>query len=267
MSDSPQLKPVAPLLEPKKMLVVVAHHDDIEFGMAGALARWIDEGADVSYVIITDGGAGSNEPTTIREELVETRRQEQLEAAAAIGVTDVRFLGHTDGVLTPTLELRRDVTRIIRELKPYRVLCQDPTTVFAWDSYINHPDHRAAGEIATYATFPSAESRPIFPELLAEGYEPHKVSELYLTLTRNPTHYVDITSTIERKIASLRAHVSQIGAGEKAEQGALKWIREGNQRSGEQVGVAYAEFYKVMKFDRDGEEAEQDQAETQEARS
>lgn len=245
---------VEALSEAVRMVVIVAHHDDIEFGVAGSVARWVDEGAQVTYVIITDGGAGSNEPGTIRSELSERRRLEQLAAARAVGVQDVRFLGYPDGVLQPTLELRRDLARILREIKPYRVICQDPTTVFYGDGYINHPDHRAAGEAAIYAVFPSSETRPIFPELLDEGYEPHKVSEVFMTLTLHPSHYVDISTTFERKLDALSAHASQIGAGADAENGALKWIRERNAEGGKEAGVAYAEFFRVMKFDRPREE-------------
>ena len=241
-----ELKPVEALTEPIKIIVMVAHHDDIEFGSAGSIARWVNEGAEITYVIITDGGSGSNEPGIVREELVERRRQEQIAAAAAVGVTDIRFLGYPDGTLEPTIELRRDLTRIIREIKADRVVCQDPTTVFVEDRYINHPDHRAAGEAAVYATFPSAETRPIFPELLEEGYEPHKVKELYMTLTYNPSHYVDISGVMEQKIASLRAHESQLGAGEDFENGALKWILEWNTQTGQRVGTEYAEMFRVM---------------------
>lgn len=249
--DYSQLKAVEPLQEPINIVVTAAHHDDIEFGAAGSVARWVREGAIVTYVIITDGGSGSNDPDVAYEDLVALRREEQMKAAAAVGVEDVRFLGYPDGTLQPTLELRRDLTRIIREVKPYRVVCQDPTTVFAWDFYINHPDHRAAGEATVYAVFPSAETRPIFPELLEEGYEPHKVGELYMDLTANPTHFMDISGTMEVKIESLRAHVSQIKEGEEAEKGALKWIREGNAEGGKKVNVEYAEFFRVMKFDRE----------------
>jgi len=248
--EQPQLEALPEPEGPQTMLVIAAHHDDIEFGMAGSVARWTEAGHTVHYVVITDGGAGSNEPGVVRAELAETRRAEQIAAAEAVGVTDVRFLDYPDGVLQPTMELRRDLTRIIRELKPYRVACQDPTTIFAGDFYINHPDHRAAGEAAIYAVFPSSESRPIFPELLAEGYEPHKVTELVMTLTMKPTHYVDIGPTIDKKIASLRCHASQIGAGEDADNGALKWIRERNGEGGKQVGVDYAEHFRRMVFVR-----------------
>lgn len=245
------LKPVPVFTEPKHVMVMVAHHDDIEFGLGGSIAQWVREGATVTYVIMTDGGAGSNDPAITRDWLVAERQREQIAAAAQIGVHDVRFLGYTDGMLQPTLELRKELTRILREVKPYRVVCQDPTSVYLEDTYINHPDHRAAGEVATYAVFPSSETRPIFPELLAEGYEPHKVSELFLTLTTKPTHYVDIGNVMEDKLAALAHHVTQIGAGEDAQNGALKWIREWDERSGVAVGVPAAELFRVMKFDRD----------------
>ena len=236
--------------EPYHIVVSAAHHDDIEFGVAGSVAKWIrDEGATVTYVIVTDGGAGSNDPNLRREQIIEMRRDEQLAAAAKVGVHDVRFLDYPDGTLQATLELRRDITRIIRETKAYRVVCQDPTTCFVRSHYINHPDHRAAGEATIYAAFPSAETRPIFPELLAEGYEPHKIGELYLNLSSAPTHYHDISSVIDLKLAALSVHVSQLGAGEDFANGAGKWVRQGSREGGQLVGVEHAEFFRVLKFD------------------
>jgi LmbE family N-acetylglucosaminyl deacetylase len=231
---------------PERILIIVAHHDDIEFGVAGSVARWHDEGAHITYCIVTDGSAGSNEPDTDLDELVKTRQREQLAAASAVGVQDVRFLaGYTDGVLQPTLALRRDLTRIIREVRPQRVVCQDPTTVLVGDRYINHPDHRAAGETAMYATFPSAESRPIFPELLAEGYEPHHVDEVFFTLSMQPTYYVDITATFERKVAALLCHASQVG------EDAVDFVRGWNVESGKAAGCELAEGFRVMDLHRD----------------
>jgi len=246
-------QPVEALQEPLRMVAIVAHHDDIEFGMAGSIARWVEEGASMTYVIITDGSAGSNEPDIDLNELVQTRRREQMAAARAVGVQDVRFLGYKDGSLQATLELRKDLTRILREIKPQRVLCQDPTTVYFGDSYVNHPDHRAAGEAALYATFPSSETRPIFPDLLDEGYEPHKVHELWMTMAQEATHYVDISATMDKKMDSLRAHASQLGEGETLENGALKFIRERNEEAGQRVGVQYAELFKVMVLSRANE--------------
>ena len=261
---TPDLKQLAAIPrrdQPCHIVVAAAHHDDIEFGCAGSVARWIrDEGATVTYVIVTDGGSGSNEPDIKRADLVATRREEQLEAARIVGVTDVRFLDYPDGALTASLDLRRDITRVIRETKPYRVVCQDPTTVFVQNSYINHPDHRAAGEATLYACFPSAETRPIFPELLAEGLEPHKIGELYLNLSLSPTHYHDISCAIDLKLDALAAHVTQLGSGDDFENGARKWIRQRNRETGERVGVEYAELFRILKFDDEREDQDDDAA-------
>ena len=224
------------------ILVVAAHPDDIEFGLAGSVARWTDEGHRVVYCLVTDGAAGSNQPDADLRALAELRRQEQLAAAQIVGVHEVRFLGYADGTLQPTIELRRELTRLIRELRPYRVVCQDPTTVFFGNSYINHPDHRAAGEATLYAVFPSAETRPIFPELLSEGYEPHHVSELYLDLTLAPDTYVDISDSIERKLAALRCHATQVGPEVEP------WVREWGAEAGVKAGCAYAEAFRVMRL-------------------
>jgi len=224
------------------ILVVVAHPDDIEFGLAGSVARWTSEGHHVVYCLVTDGAAGTNQPDADLRALAELRRQEQLAAAQVVGVHEVRFLGYADGTLQPTLELRRELTRLIRELRPFRVVCQDPTTVFFGNNYINHPDHRAVGEATIYAVFPSAGTRPIFPELLGEGYEPHHVSELYLDLTLAPDTYVDISDSIERKLAALRCHATQVGP--EAE----PWVREWGAEAGVKAGCAYAEAFRVMRL-------------------
>ncbi len=227
--------------------MVAAHPDDIDFGVAGSVARWVQEGAEVIYCIITDGQAGSNAPDADLKQLGQTRMVEQRMAAAVVGVQDVRFLGYRDGTLQPTLELRRDLTRLIREVRPDRVVCQDPTAVFVSSGYINHPDHRAAGEATVYAVFPSAETRPIFPELLAEGYEPHHVDELYLNLTLQPDTFVDISATIDRKLEALLCHVSQNTAE------AAPWLRERNAEAGKDYGCAYAEAFRVLRFGREQE--------------
>lgn len=227
-----------------RILVVAAHPDDIEFGVAGSVARWIDEGAEVTYCIVTDGAAGADDPTTDPKELARTRQEEQRAAAAAVGVTDVRFLGYRDGILEPTLDVRRDITRIIREVRPYRVVCHDPTTILVDGRYVNHPDHRASGEAAVYAVFPSAVVPLIFPELLEEGLKPHRVAELYMFLTLQPDTHVDISSAIDRKIAALLCHKSQLGpeAGERTR----KW----NAEAGEDVGCAFAERFRLMRLNQ-----------------
>jgi LmbE family N-acetylglucosaminyl deacetylase len=233
-----------------RILIIAAHPDDIEIGVGGAIAHWVEQGARVSYVIVTDGAAGSNEPDTDLAALVKQRQEEQRAAAALLGVEDVHFMGHRDGVLEPTLTLRRDLTRLIRQLRPDRVVCQDPTTMFVGGWYVNHPDHRAAGEAAVYAVFPSAVSRPIFPELLDEGLEPHEVKELYLTLTMHPDVYVDISDVMDRKVEALLCHRSQVG------EEAADWLRGMNAEMGEQIECAYAEAFRVLRFDEDESAAE-----------
>jgi LmbE family N-acetylglucosaminyl deacetylase len=240
-----------------RILVIVAHPDDIEFGMAGSIALWADQGALVTYCLVTDGGAGSNDPNVQRDDLIHTRQQEQLAAARIVGVHDVRFLGYADGTLQPTLELRRDLTRLIRELRPDRVITSDPTLVFAENFYINHPDHRASAEAAIYAVFPSAGTRPIFPELLAEGYEPHDVPELWLNFSERADTFIDISTTIDRKIASLLCHQSQVGP----EVGDM--VRKWDSDLGKEKGFAYAESFRVMKLKQDIQE--QPKTATQEA--
>jgi LmbE family N-acetylglucosaminyl deacetylase len=240
---------------PERVLIIAAHPDDIEFGVAGSVARWRAAGAEITYCVITDGSAGSNEPGVDIDALARTREVEQRAAAAALGVTDVRLLGYRDGTLEPTLDLRRALTRIIRELRPDRVVTQDPTVVFVEDGYVNHPDHRAAGEAAVYAVFPSAVTRPIFPELLDEGYEPHQVRELYLMLTLNPTHAVDISGVMDRKLEALMHHASQLN------EEAGDWIREMNGDMGALAGVEYAELYRVMHLGEQPHEAIEEAAE------
>lgn len=231
--------------EPLRVLCIYAHPDDSEFGIGGSVARWADEGAEITYCVITDGAAGSNAPDVDLKELRRTREAEQRAAAAVLGVKEVLFLGYADGSLVPTIELRRDLTRLIRQLRPQRVVCGDPTAVFYGDEYINHPDHRAAAEAATYAVFPSAVTRPIFPELLAEGYEPHQVRELYISGAVQPNTHVDISATLERKIEALRCHVSQVDPGDG------QWVRDWAAETGKAAELAAAEAFLVMKLVRD----------------
>lgn len=253
MSSQPPIGPEARV--PERVLVMMAHPDDIEFGAAGTVAKWTQQGVEVIFCLITNGAAGSNDPDAKLDELIKRRQEEQWAAAAVLGVTQIHFLGYADGVLQPTLELRRDLTRLIRQIKPDRVLAQDPSTIFVRDMYINHPDHRAAGEAAVYATFPSAETRPIFPELLEEGLEPYKVKDLYLTLTLEPNTFVDITDTMEHKIESLTQHKSQV-----TEERVREFVESFNAEMGAMVGVKYAEMYRVMKFYDDDDHPQDSEA-------
>ena len=234
-----------PIVAPFKILVIVAHPDDIEFGSAGSVAVWTGAGAEVTYCIVTDGAAGSNDKDVVYNQLVERRQAEQLEAAEIVGVKEVVFLSYPDGALTPSMELRRDLTRLIRRLRPDRVLIMDPTQVLISGEgfdYINHPDHRATGEASLYAIFPSAETRPIFPELLDEGLEPHHVNEVYLMMSDKPNIAIDVTAVWDKKIQSLLAHRSQVG------EDVADMIRRWDEATGKEVGVPLAENYRVMRF-------------------
>lgn len=231
-----------------RILGIFAHPDDPEFSMGGSAAVWSDEGHEVYYCIITDGSAGSNDPAQDLAELVTLRRAEQNAAAAIVGVREVFYLGYKDGTLEPSIALRRDLTRLIRQLKPDRVIAGDPNAFFYGDEYINHADHRAAAEAAITAVFPSAPTRPIFPELLAEGYEPHQVKELYITNTETGSiTYVDIGGVMERKIEALRCHKSQLDPGDG------QWIREWAAGDGKPAGIAFAEAFRVMRLVREPE--------------
>lgn len=233
---------------PARILVIAAHPDDIEIGAGGSIAAWTDAGAEVQFCIVTDGSAGSNEAHYDKAALVRRRIHEQREAAAILGVRTVHHLGYPDGMLQPTLDLRRDLTRLIRQFRPNRVLIMDPTVKMLSDgedfNYINHPDHVATGEASLYAIFPSAETRPIFPELLADGLEPHHVDEVYLMLAEKANIAVDITAQFERKKRSLLCHASQLREED------IGFFSEWDKQTGAEVGVEYAESFKVMRFIR-----------------
>ena len=161
----------------ERVLVVSAHPDDVDFGVAGSVAAWTSAGIDVAYCIVTDGDAGGDDLDLPREEMARIRRVEQTAAASTVGVTDLRFLAYPDGRLQPSLELRRDISRVIRSVRPQRVVCQSPERI--WDRvYASHPDHLAAGEAAVCAVYPDARNPFAHPELLADGFEPWTVPAL-----------------------------------------------------------------------------------------
>jgi LmbE family N-acetylglucosaminyl deacetylase len=193
----------------RRAMVIVAHPDDPEFFCGGTIARWVREGVEVVYLILTNGDKGGNDPN-VAEELAALREEEQRAAARVLGVNTIIFLGESDGELQPTLSLRRRVVREIRRHKPQLIVCPDPAAYYFDTGYINHPDHRAAGVVALEAIFPAARNRMYHVELLAEGLEPHAVHEIYLTGTLQPNRWVDISDTIELKIQAIRAHSSQL---------------------------------------------------------
>jgi LmbE family N-acetylglucosaminyl deacetylase len=206
----------------ERILVVSAHPDDVDFGVAGSVATWTASGIDVSYCIVTDGDAGGDDLDLARHEMARVRRAEQTAAAATVGVSDLHFLGYPDGRLQPTIELRRDLSRVIRMVRPQRVVCQSPERI--WERvYASHPDHLAAGEAAVCAVYPDARNPFAHPELLEAGHEPWTVPELWLMAHPNVDVYVDTTDTIDKKVAALRCHESQIPDPEGLDQRMREW--------------------------------------------
>lgn len=197
---------------PKRVMVVVAHPDDAEFGCAGTVAKWAAEGQEITYVLGTSGDKGSDDLSMTSEQLMALREAEQRAACDVLGVKEVVFLRMPDAELVPDLAMRKTLTRIIRQHKPDAVLCQDPTARWEGSFYIQHPDHLAMGEATLAAIFPSARDRLTFPDLMAEGLEPHKVTEVYIGASQDKCDFfVGIDEHLETKFASLAAHKSQMG--------------------------------------------------------
>jgi LmbE family N-acetylglucosaminyl deacetylase len=194
---------------PFRVLVVGAHPDDIDFGVAGSVATWTDAGFDVAYVVVTDGDAGGFERDGDRDAIPAQRQGEQRRAAAVVGVRDVTFLGYRDGEVAPDLALRRDLSRVIRRFRPDRVVGPSAERNYARIP-VSHPDHLAVGEATINAVYPDARNPFAHRELLAEGLEPHIVHELWLVGHPIADHVVDITTAIDRKIDAILAHESQL---------------------------------------------------------
>jgi len=229
----------------ERILVITAHPDDVDFGVAGSVATWVKAGIDVTYCIATDGDAGGSDRSISRRDMAVLRREEQRAAAAEVGVSDVVFLGYPDGRLTASLELRRDLSRQIRVVRPQRVLCPSPER---WWERIgaSHPDHLAAGEAAVCAVYPDARNPFAHPELLDdEGLEPHTVAEMWIMATPRPDHAVDITDTFDRKVAALHRHVSQVGEGEWIEERMREWTQANARLAGLPEG-RLAEVFQVV---------------------
>jgi len=229
---------------PERVMSIHAHPDDQEFTVGGTLAKWARAGSTIVTVCITSGNAGSNEhtpPEMTRALLAPIREEEQRNACRVLGISDVIFLRYEDGVLEPSIALRRDLTRLIRRHRPDAVVCGDPTVRFYGTTYLNHPDHRAAASVALDAVFPSAETRLIFPELLDEGLEPHHVKSVFVHGATRPDTYIDIADTIETKIAALREHKSQMGPWDPTPM-ITGWAKE----TGRRKKIEAAESYRRM---------------------
>jgi LmbE family N-acetylglucosaminyl deacetylase len=198
-----------PLKDVTRVLGVFAHPDDVDFGAGGTVARWVNEGLSVSYVIVTRGDSGGFDETP-RDQMPILREAEQRAAAAELGVAEVEFLdGYRDGYLTPTIDLRRDITRAIRRFRPDRILTTSPLRRWERISGPSHPDHLAVGEATTCAVYPDARNAFAFPELLASGFEPWVVREVWYSGGPNPDHIVDVTDTFDAKLAALSRHATQ----------------------------------------------------------
>ena len=196
--------------EVARILVIVAHPDDVDFGAAGTIAQWTDAGIDVRYCIVTNGDAGGSDPSISRADMGRLRQAEQTAAAKQVGVTELTFLGYPDGRVEATLELRKDLSRVIRMVRPDRVVCPSAERNYTRIG-TSHPDHRAVGSAALDAVYPDSRNQFAFPELLAEEkLEPWTVREVWISASPQPTRYVDITDTFPRKMAALRSHASQI---------------------------------------------------------
>jgi LmbE family N-acetylglucosaminyl deacetylase len=223
---------------PERALFIYAHPDDIEYTVAGTAARWAGHGCEVVYVVITNGGAGSHDDGMTPARLAQIRQQEQQAAADVVGARACIFLGYPDGLLQPTLELRKQLVRLIRIHRPNVVVCGDPRIYFSGDTYINHPDHRAAAVAALEAVFPAAEMNMLYPDLVQEGLIGHKVNYVYVSTRREPNHFEDITESIDLKIEALRQHASQLGDRDPGPR-----IREWAARHGDNGEFQYAEAF------------------------
>ncbi|MFC5747122.1 PIG-L deacetylase family protein [Actinomadura rugatobispora] len=203
----------------------MAHPDDVDFGSAGTVAGWTERGVEVVYLMVTDGDAGGFDDGITRAEMAELRRDEQRAAAKCVGVTDVRFLGYPDGRVEATLELRRDIARVVRQVRPDRVITSSPERNYE-RIYPSHPDHRAVGAATLDAVYPDARNPYAFPELLAEeGLEAWTAREVWTSGGPTVNHHVDVTEMLPRKLAALRAHASQTGhMGEQLEEMVRGWL-------------------------------------------
>jgi LmbE family N-acetylglucosaminyl deacetylase len=210
--------------EVTRILSITAHPDDVDFGAAGTIARWTEAGIEVVYCVVTDGDAGGQDEDFPRAEMPALRRAEQVAAAKCVGVHDVRFLGYPDGRVEATLDLRRDLARVIRQVRPDRVVCPSPERNYARTG-ASHPDHRAVGSAALDAVYPDARNPFAVPELRErEGLAAWKVPEVWIAGSPTPDHFVDVTATFPRKIAALRAHESQTGQMDDLEERIRGWL-------------------------------------------
>jgi LmbE family N-acetylglucosaminyl deacetylase len=236
--------------EIQRILFVTAHPDDLDFGAGGTIAQWTAKGIEVFYCICTNGDQGGEDPTVAREEMPKIRQKEQRDAAKVLGVPseNIEFLNHRDGWLVPTIDLRKEIVRVIRKVKPQRMVIQSPER--NWERLpASHPDHMAAGEAAIQAVYPDARNAFAFEDLLkTEKLEPWRVREVWVMSHKEPDHFVDVTATFDRKIAALKAHVSQTAHNSEMP----KMVREWGERNAKAQGLPegrVAEVFKIVNTD------------------
>ena len=230
----------------QRVLVVSAHPDDPDFGAGGSIARLVDSGTDVTYVIVTDGSQGGEDPKQKDSDLIAIRQKEQRAAAKVLGVKKVEFLGYKDGHLAPDLKLRRDIVRMIRKHKPDMVITHIPGRVLDGPMGGSHPDHLAVGEATMAAVYPDSRNPRAFRSLLKEGLEPHEVKEVWIPFWTMGDYLVDITPTLDRKIEALRKHKSQV-AKPGREFDFEKFMRKRHRDIGKKGGYRFAESFKRIK--------------------
>jgi LmbE family N-acetylglucosaminyl deacetylase len=223
----------------ERALVVISHPDDAEFGAGPTIAALTAAGARVDYVVTTDGSKGTEDPNVTPERLASTRMAEQRAAADILGVSDIVHLGHPDGYLAPSLDLRRDITRQIRRFRPDLVITQNPQRRLDHNPFIGHPDHLATGEATLASVYPAARDHLNFPELWTEEHlEPWKVRQVLLTGVEEPNLWIDVAGTFETGLASILAHVSQVEPDEVSER-----MRERARQIGEPQGIGLAQAF------------------------
>jgi len=230
---------------PERALAVYAHPDDPEISAGGTLTAWAAAGAEVWVLITTRGDKGIQDPDADLDALAALRVEETAKAAALLGLAGHLHLDHSDGELTDDDELRGEIVRVVRELRPDVVLCPDPTAAFFGDSYFNHRDHRTTGWATLDAVAPAAGNPHYFPEHLGEGLAVHHVKAMYLSGTLEPNCSVDISDALERKIDGLFCHASQL---EEAGDWFRQFLRERAEEAGAAAGVRYAEPFRRLQF-------------------
>jgi LmbE family N-acetylglucosaminyl deacetylase len=230
---------------PRCVLAVAAHPDDLEFSCAGTLALWAKQGVKVVYLICTSGEAGFDRPGLSQEERLAIREAEQLAAARVLGVAEVVFLREPDGLLQPTLDLRRKIVREIRRCQPDAVMCWDPSLWWINDTMVNHPDHRAAAQATVDAVFPSAGMIYLYEDFIREGLQSCKPDRLFIFSFEGDDTLFDIGETIDLKIAALKKHESQLGNWDPE-----FFIRKTAERQGRTRGIIYGESFQVKYLNR-----------------